>query len=106
MIRKNISADIPGNTSKEVFEDIVSADGVRIERIISNGHSSPDSGWYDQDENEWVMVIKGSARLVFEGDQEVLLCEGDYLNIPRHTKHKVAWTDPDNITVWLAVFYR
>lgn len=90
----------------EVFEAIVRSSTVRIERIVSKGHSSPDTGWYDRDENEWVMTIKGRASLEFEDGSKCDLSAGDYINIPAHVKHKVAWTDPDEITIWLAVFYR
>jgi cupin 2 domain-containing protein len=102
----NLFTCLPDNLESEVFEDIVCAQSVRIERIISKGHASPAAGWYDQDENEWVIVLEGSAALVFEDGIRCDLCAGDYLNIPAHTKHKVAWTDPDKLTIWLAVFYR
>ncbi len=78
---------------------------MRIERIISKGHTSPDDSWYDQRENEWVMVLEGSGSIMFEDGREVTLEKGDYLNIPSHAKHRVTWTDPDHDTVWLVVFY-
>jgi len=90
----------------EVFEDIVRSPTVRIERIVSKGHTSPETGWYDQDENEWVMVVKGRATLEFEDGSRCEMSAGDYVNIPAHIRHKVAWTDPDDITIWLAVFYK
>jgi cupin 2 domain-containing protein len=101
----NIFDLLPGTLEKEAFSDLVKHDHVRIERILSKGHTSPDAGWYDQDENEWVIVLKGSGRIVFEDGIEIQLNSGDYLNIPVHSKHKVKWTDPNNVTVWLAVFY-
>lgn len=102
----NIFQNIPSNLSAEVFEDVIKHKDVRIERIISKGHSSPDQGWYDQEEHEWVMVLQGAGTLAFEDGSTQTLKAGDYLNIPAHTKHKVSWTDPDQVTVWLAVFYR
>lgn len=102
----NIFDSLPKELGLEVFEDIVRSSTVRIERIISKGHSSPDTEWYDQDENEWVMVIKGKASLEFSDGSKCDLSAGDYVNIPAHVKHKVAWTDPDETTVWLAVFYQ
>lgn len=102
----NIFASLPEDLGAEVFEDIVRSDTVRIERIVSRGHSSPADGWYDQDENEWVMVLQGSGRLLFETGREVNLGAGDCINIPTHTRHRVDWTDPDRPTIWLAVFYR
>lgn len=106
MNHTNIFASLPQNLGTEVFEDIAHSQSVRIERILSKGHSSPETGWYDQDEHEWVMVLEGGASLEFEDGTRCDLSAGDYVNIPAHTKHKVAWTDPDKVTVWLAVFYR
>jgi len=103
---KNLFASLPEDLSEEVFEDIIRSDKVRIERIVSRGHSSPENGWYDQDESEWVMVLQGAARLLFDDGREESLGAGDYINIPAHTRHRVSWTDPDSPTIWLAVFYR
>lgn len=102
----NIFDLIPKNLEAELFQEIVTADNVRIERILSQGQVSPALGWYDQDEHEWVMVLQGHGRLVFEDGFEIDLETGDYLNIPAHKKHKLVWTDPAVVTVWLAVFYR
>ena len=101
----NIFTAIPKKLHQEVFELIAANDNVMIERIISKGQKSPQSGWYDQEKNEWVMVLKGKAVLSFEDEASVHLNEGDFINIPAHKKHKVAWTDPDNETIWLAVHY-
>jgi cupin 2 domain-containing protein len=101
----NIFASIPGNLSTEIIEQIVVSDRVKIERIISKGHCSPESGCYDQDNNEWVIVLKGEAILSFADESSVTLKAGDYLNIPVHKKHKVTWTAPDIETIWLAVHY-
>ena len=102
---KNILESIPDSVDEEIFEDLLQRDGVRIERIISKGQSSPEDGWYDQSENEWVIVLQGAGVICFEDGSEVRLEKGDFLNIERHKKHKVLWTDPDEVTVWLAVFY-
>lgn len=101
----NIFQGIPENLVNESFQDILKSGHVRIERIVSRGHASPDSGWYDQEESEWVMVLQGSGKIVFEDGTELLLSQGDHVTIPAHLKHRVAWTDPDRVTVWLAVFY-
>lgn len=105
MKSKNIFAGIPGKLDQEIFELLAGNDRVTIERIISKGHKSPESGWYDQQKNEWVLVLKGKAVLSFEDQAPVQLNEGDFINIPSHKKHKVAWTDPENETIWLAIHY-
>ncbi len=103
---KNIFNDIPSNLSKEILDEIILTDKIRIERIISKGQTSPENFWYDQEENEWVIVIKGKAKLkIIDEDELIELNEGDYINIPSHKKHRVEWTDPENETIWLAVFY-
>lgn len=101
----NIFESLPEDINKEIASEVVRGNNFKIERIVSKGHSSPASGWYDQAENEWVAVLKGAARIAFENGEEVELSAGSYLNIPAHTKHKVTWTTPDMETVWLAVHY-
>jgi cupin 2 domain-containing protein len=102
----NILANLPDRIDKELFETIISYGSLKIERIVSKGHRSPDDFWYDQDKHEWVMVLKGSAGLRFEDKQEITkMMPGDYINIPAHCKHRVEWTDPVVETIWLAVHY-
>jgi cupin 2 domain-containing protein len=102
---KNIFSSIPEPIQEEIFEDLLKTDSIRIERILSRGQSSPAQGWFDQAENEWVIVLEGSGILLFEDGREITLTRGDYLHIPAHVRHRVTWTDPDRVTVWLAVFY-
>lgn len=102
----NIYNDVPSSVPNEIFNDLIANDSVRIERILSHGHSSPEEGWYDQDENEWVMVIEGQGVIEFEDGRVVTLSKGDYINIAAREKHKVVGTDKDTVTIWLAVFYR
>src|SRR5437868_5084827 len=101
---ENLFADIPPQLPDESFSTLLETAGVRIERIISHGQASPEGFWYDQDRNEWVIVLKGAARLRFE-DGLVELKPGDFINIPAHRKHRVDWTTPDEPTIWLAVHY-
>lgn len=101
----NIYSGLPAQLDQELFGELLRTENLRIERIVSKGHTSPEHGWYDQTENEWVIVLEGSGRLLFEVGGEVALNRGDYVNIPAHSRHKVIWTDPDVVTVWLAVFY-
>jgi len=101
----NLLTNIPQNLPTELFERLVSTGAIHIERIVSKGHASPAEGWYDQDHNEWVAVIRGAARLAFEDGREVNMGPGDWIEIPARCQHRVAWTDPDVETVWLAVHY-
>jgi cupin 2 domain-containing protein len=102
---QNIYSNIPKDLQQEIFEKLAENGNVVIERIISNGQKSPQSGWYDQATNEWVLLLEGKAILSFEDQETVTLNKGDFINIPAHQRHKVDWTDPDNVTIWLAVHY-
>jgi cupin 2 domain-containing protein len=84
---------------------LVESDHVHIERIVSKGHTSSEQGWYDQQRNEFVLVLKGAARLEFEDGRVENMGPGDWLDIPAHAKHRVAWTDESQETVWMAVHY-
>jgi len=103
---KNIFQDIYESSTEEIFEIILGSENMRLERIISNGHATPPGEWYDQDNDEWVLLVKGSAGLLFEGDVEIVaLKPGDYIHIPAHRKHRVEWTDCTEKTIWLALHY-
>ena len=98
--------DIPADLAEELFESICSTENVKIERIVSKGHSSPEGFWCDQDRNEFVLIVQGSAGLQIEGEDDIVtLNAGDYLNIGSHVRHRVEWTDPSCETIWLAVHY-
>lgn len=101
----NIFASLSSELEQESFDELLRDKNIRIERIVSKGHTSPGAGWYDQDENEWVLVLEGAGTILFEDDCQVTLRKGDFIHIPAHAKHRVVWTDPDNQTVWLAVHY-
>ena len=102
----SILEDIPTELPEELFDPICSSDTVKIERIVSRGHASPEGFWYDQEMNEFVFVVKGSACLKLENKEDlVILKAGDYLNIGARVKHRVEWTDPTCDTIWLAVHY-
>ena len=100
----NLFDDLPRQLPEEVITKLLEAGGVRIERIISQGHVSPPDFWYDQDWPEWVVVLKGAAKLRID-DELVEMRPGDFQIIPAHKKHRVEWTTPDEPTVWLAVHY-
>ena len=97
--------DVSKNLPCEFVEQIGGQENVRIERIVSKGQSSPPGFWYDQEEYEWVVLLKGAAGIRFEeGDHVVELTEGMYVNIPAHTKHRVEWTKVNTETIWLAIY--
>ena len=100
------AAIIPNKLPKELVEVLAENKHVRIERIVSTGQASPDGSWYDQEDAEWVVVLKGEAKMLFVGDvQPIQMRPGDFINIPAHRKHRGEWTTPDEPTVCLAVFY-
>lgn len=104
--KSNVFDSIPSDLRSEWVERLAWKKGVRIERIISRGHASPEGFWYDQAETEWVLLVRGSARIVFEeGDTVVEMHAGDHLVIPSRARHRIDWTSPDEDTIWLAVFY-
>jgi cupin 2 domain-containing protein len=89
----------------ELTEPIARLAHARIERIVSYGHASPAGFWYDQDQDEWVAVLTGKARLELADPAErIELGQGDHLLIPAHRKHRIEWTAPEEPTIWLAVF--
>ena len=98
--------NIPDELPEEMVDTLYAADKVVIERIVSRGHASPEGFWYDQEKNEFVLVVKGNAGLKIEDrDEIVVLRAGDFYNIPAHVRHRVEWTDSDGDTIWLAVYY-
>jgi cupin 2 domain-containing protein len=101
----NILHPLPPDLTEEVFETLAQSASVKIERIVSNGQASPESGWYDQDDDEWVIVLQGAATILFDDGTEIALSKGDYLNIPAHERHRVTRTSTDPKTIWLAVHY-
>lgn len=90
---------------RELSETLANSRNVRIERIVSQGHVSPPGFWYEQEEDEFVVVLKGAGRVAFADGSEAVLNPGDWLNIPAGVKHRVTYTSPDEATVWLGVFY-
>jgi cupin 2 domain-containing protein len=98
-------ADISLKMRKEVFQEILRTDNFRIERIVSRGQASPSGFWYDQETEEWILLVSGSATLGFDNGRKIDLKPGDHFLIPRHVRHRVEWTDPGKETVWLAIHY-
>lgn len=88
---------------EEVFESLIPDKGVLIERILSTGQASPPGYWYDQERDEWVAVLQGSAKLAWDTGEIIDLGPGDWVFIPAHKKHRVEWTSSQPPCIWLAV---
>lgn len=102
---QNLLANIPARLDSEQFEPIAHKGSVTIERILSRGQSSPACGWYDQDADEWVLLVEGEAILEFADGRQQRLQKGDHLLIPARCQHRVAWTPANRTTIWLAVHF-
>ncbi|AJF07954.1 cupin domain-containing protein [Geoalkalibacter subterraneus] len=106
MNKQNLFHNIPGSLPAELLQTLAGNAQVRIERIVSRGHSSPEDFWYDQEQHEFVLLVQGEAELEFQNPAERLrLLAGDWLVIPARRRHRVVRTDMHQDTVWLAVFY-
>ena len=105
--RPNIFRDLDSNATNESIESLLEGSRFRVERIVSSGQATPEGEWYDQETDEWVVMLCGGARLRFENPDEVLeLVSGDYVNIPARRRHRVEWTHASEPTVWLAIHYK
>jgi cupin 2 domain-containing protein len=103
----NILSEVPNALTQEHLTELLRTESVRIERIVSRGQASPPDFWYDQDHDEWVLLLAGSAGLRFENESTPRqLRGGDYVHIPAHVRHRVEWTDTHEPTVWLAIHHR
>lgn len=102
---ENLLADLPDARQTEQFTQLLQRPGLRIERIVSRGQCSPPDDWYDQNEHEWVLLLQGAAELMLADGSVIRLTSGDHVYLPAHEKHRVHWTDPQQDTVWLAVFH-
>lgn len=99
----NLFDAIPATLAEELFEVLLERPGFKLERIVSAGHATAPGQWYDQERDEWVVLLSGSATLLFEGEPARELRPGDHVFIPAHRRHRVERTDATNKTVWLAL---
>jgi len=107
MKTRNLFSETPSEFREEIVETVLKTDCLTLERIISSGQATPPGQWYDQETHEWVILLKGRAGLLFEGEEEIrILQPGDYVHIPPHQRHRVEWTEVGQTTVWLALHYR
>lgn len=104
-MRNNIFTEIPKQLSQELFDTLLATPQLRVERVVSAGHTTPLDEWYDQDWDEWVILLQGNARLRFANEAIVELHAGDYYLIPAHKRHQVAYTDPGQQCIWLALHF-
>lgn len=107
-MKRSLFENIPAELPEELLTVLAESENVRIERIVSDGHASPEGFWYDQTQNEWVLLIAGFAVLSIEkeaGVEQVELAAGDHLLIPAHQRHRVEATSQTEKTLWLAVFF-
>ncbi|MDO3380203.1 cupin domain-containing protein [Geoalkalibacter halelectricus] len=106
MTKQNLFQDIPSDLPEEFLQTLAGSEKVRIERIVSRGHKSPEGFWYDQDQNEFVLLLQGEAELeLLEPVERLRLIPGDWLIIPARRKHRVAATSTWQNSIWLAVFF-
>lgn len=102
----NLFENIPANLSEERFDTLLEKGDLRLERIVSRGHVTPEGHWYDQPEDEWVTLLRGGATIIIDGrEKPVEMKPGDHLLLPAHCRHRVVWTDPEQDTVWLALHF-
>lgn len=102
---ENLFQNIPDHLPDELIEKLYQKSNIKIERIISRGHSSPENFWYDQDQDEFVLIIAGSATIAYDTNRSFRMVKGDYLLIPAHQKHRVEETSVNSDTVWLAFHF-
>jgi cupin 2 domain-containing protein len=96
----DIAAELP---PEEVVELLATGEGVRIERIISTGQSMPPRDWYDQEQDEWVVLLQGEAVLTDANGESLRLRAGDFRFIPAHRRHRVDYTSANPPCIWLAI---
>ncbi|ENO89676.1 cupin domain-containing protein [Thauera linaloolentis] len=97
----NLYAPLPAAGAEEHFQTLFAGGACRVERIVSHGQVSPPGFWYDQAEDEWVVLLQGEAELGFADGQRIKLLPGDWVEIPAGCRHRVEATAQG--TVWLAV---
>ncbi len=102
----NIFSHIPADLPEELFETLAFADDIKIERIVSRGHATPKGEWYDQDWDEWVLLLQGHANISYQDGNKAGLKKGDFILIPAHKKHRVDFTSSQPDAIWLAIHFK
>lgn len=101
----NIFDQLPDASGEEVFETMLKSEHITLERIVSRGQTTPKGEWLEDGRNEWVLLLKGAAELVFSNGISLPMKAGDHTLIPARTRHRVEWTDPAQTSVWLAIYF-
>ena len=102
----NLYDDLPADTAEEIFTRLAEGGRFKLEKIVSTGQSTPAGEWYDQVDDEWVILLAGKAGLLIEGERAArALNPGDFMLLPAHKRHRVEWTAADEPTVWLALHF-
>ena len=105
--RGNLLQPLAVPLAEELFEELVRGSRFKLVRIVSTGQATPPGQWYDQEEDEWVVLLSGAARLRLADRDEIHhMTPGDYVHLPAHCRHRVEWTDPAAESVWLALHYQ
>jgi len=103
-IMNSMLTELPTDRGQEHFEDLLTRPGVKLERIVTYGQTTPSGEWYDQAWDEWVMLVQGEAKLLLEQEEQLLhMKPGDHVYLPAHCRHRVEWTPQDQTTIWLAL---
>ena len=103
---KNFFETFEEKPTEEIIEKILENKNLKLERIITNGQITPPGEWYNQENDEWVLLLKGSALILFEDFETKTLNSGDYILIPKFYKHRVQWVDPHNECIWIALHFK
>jgi len=103
---ENFYTGFKTNPLLENYIDVLNGNKFRLEKIISKGYKTPKTKWLSESVDEFVLLLKGKAEILFETGQIVELKEGDYLIIPSNTKHKVVKTSIRPLCYWLTIHFK
>lgn len=104
MVCGNLFNNLPDAHGEEEFDTLARVGRARVERIVSSAHFTAEGEWYDQEQDEWVMLVSGEAGLRMADPEQIYhLRAGDWVLIPAHRRHRVEWTKSDQQSIWLAV---
>lgn len=94
----NLFTDSQPPAEGERFETLLQQRNLVVERILSSGRQEAVD--YVQEQDEWVMLARGEARLNLAGEL-IELVAGDYLFIPAKVTHRVEFASAG--ALWLAI---